>query len=130
MTSAEYALCAIPPYAPNPSYGDGAFNSTRTRDAVNLVHCHCNSVTRASGVGRNSEAYCADPHDVGGIRALRYSALRALHESAQRPSRRSDRAFTSSLSCRTISVVLRMSGWLSARPMVDATERRRALNSR
>jgi hypothetical protein len=44
--------------------------------------------------------------------------------------KRSDRAFTSSLSCRTISLVLRMSGSLRATPMVDAIERSRALSSR
>jgi hypothetical protein len=43
---------------------------------------------------------------------------------------RSDRAFTSSLSCRTISVVLRMSGSLSATPMVEAIARNRAFSSR
>jgi len=41
-----------------------------------------------------------------------------------------DRAFTSSLSCRTISVVLRISGSLKATPMVEAIERSRALSSR
>jgi len=41
-----------------------------------------------------------------------------------------DRAFTSSLSCRTISVVLRISGSLKATPMVEAIERSRELSSR
>jgi hypothetical protein len=44
--------------------------------------------------------------------------------------KRSDRAFTSSLSCRTISLVLRMSGSLRATPMADAIERSRASSSR
>jgi hypothetical protein len=43
---------------------------------------------------------------------------------------RSDRAFTSPLSCRTISVVLRMSPSLRPTPMVDAIARNRALSSR
>lgn len=43
---------------------------------------------------------------------------------------RSDRAFTSSLSCRTISVVLRISVSLRATPMVEAITRNRAFSSR
>ena len=43
---------------------------------------------------------------------------------------RSDRAFTSSLRCRTISVVLRISGSLRETPMVDAIESNRALAAR
>ncbi len=45
-------------------------------------------------------------------------------------NQRSDRAFTSSLSCRTISVVLRMSASLRATPMVEAIARSRAFSSR
>jgi hypothetical protein len=41
----------------------------------------------------------------------------------------SDRAFTSSLSRRTISVVLRMSDSLRPTPIVDAIARNRAFNS-
>jgi hypothetical protein len=43
---------------------------------------------------------------------------------------RSELAFTSSLRCCTISVVLRISGSLRAMPMVDAIERSRALSLR
>jgi hypothetical protein len=43
---------------------------------------------------------------------------------------RSDRAFTSSLRCRKISVVLRISGSLRATHMVDAIESSRAFSSR
>ena len=43
---------------------------------------------------------------------------------------RSDRAFTSPLSCRTISVVRRMSPSLRPTPRVDAIARNRAVSSR
>ena len=43
---------------------------------------------------------------------------------------RCDRAFTSSLSCRTIALVLRISASLRATPIVEAIARNRAFSSR
>ena len=66
-------------------------------------------------------------------RALSYPELSSApskEHGAEHYDRRADRAFTSSLSRRTISIVLRISASLRVTPIVDAIERNRALSSR
>jgi 4-amino-4-deoxy-L-arabinose transferase-like glycosyltransferase len=58
------------------------------------------------------------------------SAETSVPPSATHYDDRSERTITSSLSCRTISVVLRISASLRASPVADAIERNRALRSR
>jgi hypothetical protein len=65
-----------------------------------------------------------------GHRLLPEVSRDSLDAQASHYDRRSERAFTSSLRCRTISIVLRMSASLRATTMVDAIERSRALSSR
>ena len=59
-----------------------------------------------------------------------YSASPAEAVSVVLGGSRSERSFTSLLSRRTISVVLRMSASLKSAPIVEAIARNRALNSR
>jgi hypothetical protein len=91
---------------------------------------------KAAEGGRAGHAPAGEPEEPGraGIpirqpREVRSHISRDAQGVAHYDSR-SDRAFTSSLSCRTISVVLRISASPRATPMVEAITRKRAFISR
>src|SRR5215469_26128 len=89
---------------------------------------HCFGHTINGGQGGGANRYFREESTTPWGRLPR--SLGGTADGAEHYNRRSDRAFTSPLSCRTISVVLRISGSLKATPMVDAIERSPALSSR
>ena len=79
---------------------------------------------------RSTSMHCSRLRRTLLSRLRSYSASPAEAVSVVLGGSRSERSFTSLLSRRTISVVLRMSASLKSAPIVEAIARNRALNSR